>query len=118
MVVVAEDEDDLRETLADVISEAGCDVIAVADVAALREVLGRHRPDVLLADFQLSDQTTEEVVTEVAGKIPSVAIVSAAPAAKLVAERLEVIHVGKPFELEHLLGLVHGHEASARTAER
>lgn len=106
MVVLAEDEDDLRETLAEAIAETGCEVIAVADVPALRRVLAARRPDVLLADFQLFDQTTEAIVTEVAGSIAAVAIVSAAPAARAIAARLAVEHIPKPFELDRLLELV------------
>lgn len=108
LVVVAEDEDDLREALAEAIVDAGFDVIAVADVPNLERVLDAHRPDVLLADFQLFDQTTEAVVTLVATKrtIPRVAIVSAAPAARVVAERLAVQHIGKPFDLGHVLDLI------------
>jgi DNA-binding NtrC family response regulator len=114
LVVLAEDEDDLRETLAEAIAETGCDVIAVADVPALRQVLSAHRPDVLLADFQLFDQTTEAVGTEVRGTIPAVAIVSAAPAARAIAERLAVEHIPKPFDLDRLLALVVGGEAIKR----
>jgi DNA-binding NtrC family response regulator len=110
LVVLAEDEDDLREALTEAMVDAGCEVIAVADVHNLRRVLEAHQPDVLLADFQLFDQTTEAVVTEVAvaRSIPSVAIVSAAPAARVVAERLAVEHIAKPFELDRLLTLVTG----------
>lgn len=108
LVVVAEDEDDLREALAEAIVDAGFDVIAVADVPNLERVLDTHRPDVLLADFQLFDQTTEAVVTLVATRrmVPRVAIVSAAPAARVVAERLAVQHIAKPFDLGHVLNLI------------
>jgi two-component system, OmpR family, response regulator len=108
LVVLAEDEDDLREALADAITDAGFDVIAVADVPNLERVLDTHQPDVLLADFQLFDQTTEAVVTLVAAKrsIPRVAIVSAAPAARAVAQRLAVQHIAKPFELDRVLNLI------------
>jgi DNA-binding NtrC family response regulator len=112
--VLAEDEDDLREALSDAIRDAGCEVIAVADVPSLERVLEQTRADVLLADFQLFDQTTEPVVTRVVSNrmVPEIAIVSAAPAARACAEKLAVRHISKPFDLDALLALVASPQAA------
>lgn len=113
LVVLAEDDEGIQWALTEALSEAGFDVIAVAKVETLREVLDQRQPDVLLADYQLLDDTTESVVTEIVARssVPNVVVVSAAPAARTLAERLSVPHIAKPFELDEVIAVV----AEART---
>ncbi len=114
LVVLAEDDEGIQWALNEALTEAGCEVIAVATVHALREVLGARTPDVLVADYQLLDDTTEVIVTEIVetSAVASVVVVSAAPAARTLAERLAIPHISKPFELDEVIAAV----AHARTS--
>jgi DNA-binding NtrC family response regulator len=112
LAVLAEDDDGIQWALTEALTDAGFDVIAVAEAARLREVLRERTPDVLVADYQLLDDTTEEVVIETVAQAVAQAValrvvmVSAAPAARTLANRLAIPHIAKPFELDHLIAVV------------
>ena len=60
-VVIAEDSVLLREGLARLLSDAGCDVVArVADGAALVEAVEEHRPDVSIVDVRMPPSFRDE----------------------------------------------------------
>ncbi|MFT7557349.1 MAG: DNA-binding response OmpR family regulator [Planctomycetota bacterium] len=52
-ILIAEDEQMLRETLVEVLTEAGYDVIATADGAEARDKALELKPDLLLLDIQM-----------------------------------------------------------------
>jgi DNA-binding NtrC family response regulator len=108
LAVLAEDDDGIQWALREALTDAGFDVIAVAEAARLREVLLERTPDVLVADYQLLDETTEAVVIETVAQAVALRIVmvSAAPAARTLADRLAIPHIAKPFELDHLIAVV------------
>lgn len=110
IVVLAEDEDDLREVLAEVLADAGLRVIAVRDLASLRTVLAGVTPHVLLTDFHLGSLTVEELLTEVVaeGRVERVHILSASPLARIAATRLGLTFVPKPFDLDDFVALARG----------
>ena len=60
-VVIAEDSVLLREGLARLLSDAGCDVVArVADGTALVEAVEAHRPDVSIVDVRMPPSFRDE----------------------------------------------------------
>lgn len=108
VVVLAEDEQDLREAITELLEDAGARVTAVEDVVSLRAVLARVTPDVLLTDFHLSDGTVEEFLSELVAeqRLERIHVLSASPSARSAAERLGVHFLAKPFDLDALLALL------------
>ncbi|MBI2392558.1 MAG: hypothetical protein HYV09_23440 [Deltaproteobacteria bacterium] len=109
-MVLAEDEDDLREVLAEVLAEAGMRVIAVRDVASLRTVLAGVTPHVLLTDFHLGSTTVEDVLSDVVAeaRVEHVHVLSASPLARIAAVRLGLPFMSKPFDLDEFVALACG----------
>ena len=108
VVVLAEDELDLRLAMVEILEDAGVRVTAVADVVALREVFERLTPDILLTDFHLTDGTVEEFLSELVSeqRMDRIHVLSASPLARIAATRLGVHFLPKPFELDALLALL------------
>lgn len=114
VVVVAEDEPDLRAALTELLEEAGYLVIPVATVARLHAVLATLTPSALVLDFHLPDGTTAEVIRALAARSAArnVILVSASTAAVAAAHDMGVPLISKPFELDVFL------EAVARASGR
>jgi DNA-binding response OmpR family regulator len=108
VVVLAEDEHDLREAITEILEDAGVQVTAVTDVVSLREVFARLTPDILLTDFHLTDGTVEDFVAELVTeqRLERIHILSASPCARSAATRLGVRFLAKPFDLDALLALL------------
>lgn len=107
-VVLAEDDPDLRHVLEALLEDAGVRVTTVVDVSGLRALLERMTPDVLLTDFHLADGTVEELLWELVEeqRVERIHVLSASPLARIVAARVGVSFLAKPFDLEALLALV------------
>jgi DNA-binding response OmpR family regulator len=105
VVVLVEDEEDLRQAMTEILEDAGVRVTAVGDVVSLRAVFERLTPDILLTDFHLPDGTVEEFLSELLAqqRLERIHILSASPNARAVAARLGVKFLAKPFDLEALL---------------
>jgi CheY-like chemotaxis protein len=57
-VLLVEDDDDIRDSLVEVLVELGCEVVAVASAgAALEQLRGGMRPRFVLLDLLLPDMT-------------------------------------------------------------
>lgn len=108
VVVLAEDEEDLRYAMTEVLEDAGVNVTAVADVAGLRGVFERLTPDILLTDFHLADGSVEEFLSELVAqqRLERIHVLSASPVARAAATRLGVHFLAKPFDLDALLELL------------
>jgi CheY-like chemotaxis protein len=58
VVLLVEDDDDIRDSLVEVLVELGCEVVAVASAgAALQQLRGGLRPGFVLLDVLLPDMT-------------------------------------------------------------
>lgn len=105
MVLVVEDDDDLRELFVELLELGGWRAAGAATVGQARRRLAASRPDLLVLDFQLGGETSEPLLAELASMscAPAALLVSASPAARDVATTYGVPLVAKPFDAEELL---------------
>lgn len=115
IVVVAEDEDDLRLAIAELLEDAGFVVVDVADVSRLRRVLANLTPLALLLDFHLRDDSSDALIGELAGTTLATrtVLMSASPEARAAAARHGVTLMPKPFDIEQLLSTIEAISARA-----
>jgi CheY-like chemotaxis protein len=112
-LLIIDDEQDLLEALAAILSDAGYQVEAVSSARAALDILcapGRSAPDVIVADVVMPDMTGAQLFEAVRkspglGDIPFLFISAfVSPEIKaLAAERGKAAVLGKPFEVEELL---------------
>ena len=111
MVLLVEDDRDVREVVVEFLQEAGYHTRAVADGAAALELLRTDRPSLMLTDFQLDDMDGKELRRRVRGLLgdsaPPVAILTGMDPAHLKDVSGTILR--KPVDCEQLLGLVAEH---------
>ena len=114
IIMVIEDDTDIRETMVYALEDAGYEVIA-SEGARILKHLDRHKPDMILLDNWLSDwksdanggQLSKEIKSDPATKHIPVIIVSAVSNVKEIAEHgLADGYLKKPFDLKDLIGIV------------
>jgi CheY-like chemotaxis protein len=114
LILVVEDDHDIRESIAEVLIEGGYDVATASDGAAALDLLhqaGRPRPALVLLDlmmpvmcgWELRQKLLED--TELAA-IPVVVLSGDAHAEEKAAELCAVEALGKPISLSKLLEVV------------
>ncbi len=120
-VLVADDEEILRETVADVLSGYGCVVASVSDGTAAIDLIGEQRFDLVLSDIKMpgktgydvfaaakeADSNTPVILTTGFGYDPNHAIIRARR------EGLAAV-LFKPFKVDQLLGEIRRALAAAR----
>ncbi|HLH24974.1 MAG TPA: response regulator [Chloroflexota bacterium] len=106
-VLVIEDEQDVAELLADLLSDEGYRVATVGDGPRGLEYVARYRPRVVLCDVMLPGLSGVEVLSrlETADDYRPVVILMSA-AAPPSARPQDVPFISKPFNLEELLASV------------
>ncbi len=105
VVLVVEDDDDLRELFVELLELGGWRAQGAANLGQARRKLAATRPDLLVLDFHLAGETTEPLLAELASMscAPAALLVSASIAARDVALAYGVKLVAKPFDAEELL---------------
>ena len=107
-VLLVEDDDTLRLSVARTLSAHGHQVSQASDFESARDVLSREQPDVLILDINLPDATGWDVLRE--GRIqPETAVImlTGTPVSpKRLAEFRPAAYLPKPFPLAALLRLV------------
>jgi DNA-binding response OmpR family regulator len=110
-VLLVEDDHDVSEVVVDFLEEAGYHARAVANGAAALELIQADPPSLVLTDFQLGDMNGTELRQRVRGLFGA----SAPPFALMTGMRLSELEdisgtiLLKPFDGEHLLGVVAEH---------
>ena len=119
IIMVIEDDTDIRETITYALKEEGYQVIASEDARILKNLL-HHKPDLILLDNWLSDwksdangqQISRQLKTDPANMHIPVIIVSAVSNVQEIAEAgLADDYLRKPFDLKELLGMVEKYTA-------
>lgn len=112
-VLVADDEQTIRETIAGVLSKAGCDVDIVADGAEAIQRLSENSYDLLVADIRMPMKNGYEVFASARDKYPDIAVILMTgfgydPNHSIVRARKEGLNavLFKPFKVDQLLGEV------------
>jgi len=70
-ILLVDDEVDVQEVVADVLSEGGYHVEAVGSAAAALEALGRDAWDLVIADVRLGDRPGPELAREIVRRCPA-----------------------------------------------
>jgi CheY-like chemotaxis protein len=118
-VLVADDEEMIRETIADVLRKAGCIVDAARDGAEAVGLLGKAAYDLLLADIRMPHKNGYEVWAAAKEAHPAIAVMLMTgfgydPTHSIVRARKEGLNavLFKPFKVDQLLEEVHKAVAS------
>ena len=100
-----EDDDDLRETIAVVLSFHGYEVDAVASVAAAHHQLSKSRPNAIVVDALLGGESARGLLEAIArdGDHPPTLIVSGSPGAEKLAHDFSFPLLPKPFDVDELI---------------
>lgn len=114
-VLVVDDEADTRELLEIILKQCGAKVMAAQSAREAVELLGQHRPDVLLSDIGMPTEDGYELIRQIrslpeesGGKTPAIALTAYAR----VEDRLQALragyqmHVPKPVVLAELVALI------------
>lgn len=105
VIVLAEDDEQLRRSLSDFLAEEGFLVREVGDVEGLRAALESDDARVLLLDVYLADGDCGDVVADLVGspRCPHIVLMSAHADAGRIALTHGVELLPKPFDLEVLI---------------
>ena len=108
-VLVVEDNDDLRDLIAENLRELGHEPVPARDRASAMRTIGERRIDVLLTDVALPDGSGIGLAAAIAELYPRVPIIissgygSALDGTRIgSAIRPDVLNLPKPFDIEQL----------------
>lgn len=110
-MLVVEDDGDIASLLTDILETEGYAPVAVSDSVALDAELDR-RPDLVVLDLRLTRGGADHILKRLRARgmadVP-ILLLSAATDLPDRARELGVTrYLAKPFELDELLGIVHG----------
>jgi chemosensory pili system protein ChpA (sensor histidine kinase/response regulator) len=109
-VLLADDDEGIRDFVRLALRDAGCDVTAVEDGLAALELLSSWRPSVILLDMRMPRmdgwQFAEAYKALPAPRAPVVVITAARDAAAYAAQIGADAHLAKPFHVRELVELV------------
>lgn len=108
-VLVVDDEAGMRETLADILADAGYEVASADNGKAALEALSHDRFDVVVMDIRMPGMDGVTVLQKIGPPPPQVIMMTAYAVEDRLQEAVEskafaVVH--KPFGVPHLLRLV------------
>ncbi len=110
-VLVVDDDDDNREVLGEVLSEAGHSVVCARDGAEALELLRGLRPDVILLDLNMPTMNGVEFRAAqrrdpLLALIPTVVMTAVDRPSDRIGEPAPAETVSKPLKLSQLLSIV------------
>ena len=111
LILIVEDDDSIREVIADVLGDRGYRVARAANGAEALEMLDRQRPDVMVLDLLMPVMHgwafMESYAEKTGGDAIPIVVVSVNPALPRSFTRLGVKEVvSKPFDVDALLAAV------------
>jgi DNA-binding response OmpR family regulator len=120
-ILLVEDDPELRLTLQVLLQDEGLKVAVAADGRSALDWMVANRPELLLLDWRLPDFSGELVAAGLrrlhGNSVPVILITADSKAA----EKAEVVQakgfLQKPFDLDHLLRMLHGHVPLEPTSE-
>jgi two-component system, NtrC family, response regulator AtoC len=107
-VLVCDDEELIRWSLAEELTSKGYEAIAVGSLAEARQAVKRHDPELMILDIRLPDGSGKELLAEFRSADPDVPIVMITGHGN-VQTAVEVTRMGatayhpKPFDLEEMM---------------
>lgn len=105
VVLLAEDDPQLRRTLSDLLADEGFLVREVSDVAGVEDALADGMPQALVLDVNLEGGDISPVLARLSAdrSRPHTILISASTHARDLARRHRIELLQKPFELESLI---------------
>ena len=118
-VLVADDDENIREIMVDVLEMAGYRVLSAPDGREALALAARERPSLVLLDVRMPLVNGWDVAAALARwpDPPPVVMVSASHDGRATAKRLGLPYLAKPFEFGELLAMVARHRASVPGCE-
>lgn len=108
LILLVEDNLELRETLEELLFDEGCRVVGTADGLAALEYLSRgERPALVLLDFFMPRMNGWDFLERLAADPALDGMPVVAMSGSLVAHPLVVATLRKPFDFTELIELVH-----------
>lgn len=118
MILVVDDDADVRATIGQALSELGYPVREAANGAGALAALGAERPELVILDFVMPDMDGTDVARAIADVDPDLPVIFSTGHAALRALRNaageEVSVLEKPFTLDELDALLSAHLAERR----
>jgi len=113
LIVIAEDDDDIRAILTEVLEDEGYRVLDASDGTAALDLVERAQPDLLLTDNMMPSLRGVDLIALIyarPGQTLPIILLSAVPPGPVPTPAR---YLAKPFDLTQLLGLVHSLLADA-----
>ena len=111
LVLIVDDERDIREAVQELLEDEGIEVETAANGPQALERVARSRPALILLDMGLPGMSGEEVVERLragSDEVPRIVVLSADGRGAERAQRLGALaYVDKPFDLDELASTVH-----------
>lgn len=114
-ILVADDEADVRELIADVLETSGYNVVQAVNGREAFEKIASVKPDLVILDIRMPEMTGFEVCrkakTDVALRhIPIIYVTASSQkiTEQVLADTMANGHIFKPFEIEAILDLIEG----------
>jgi signal transduction histidine kinase/ActR/RegA family two-component response regulator len=114
-VLVVDDDPDTRDLLRAMLEDAGATVATTASAGETRAVIGRQRPDLLIADIGMPNEdgyslmrSVRALETDVTKRVPAIALTAHARAEdvdRALASGFQV-HLAKPVEVSQLVSTI------------
>jgi DNA-binding response OmpR family regulator len=111
-ILLVEDEERLQRVLARTLEQSGYRVEAVATAAEALEAIARERPDVLVLDVNLPDDTGWGVLRELSLRgvtcrtLPTIVLSAGQPSQRRIEEFRPMAFLPKPFPIDALKRLI------------
>ncbi len=113
-VLVADDEEIIRETISGVLQRAGCEVETACDGSAAIAMIEQREYDLILADIKMPNKSGYEVFAAAKDRRPNVSVILMTgfgydPNHSIVRARREGLNavLFKPFKVDQLLSEIH-----------
>lgn len=111
LLMVVDDDAVARQTMKDILTDEGYEVIVAEDGRRAAEELGQRLPQLLLTDLEMPELCGEALIEQVQANYPELPILVLTSRlvidAKREAARLGVRgYINKPIEIDHLLSVV------------
>ena len=116
LVLVVDDDPDIRHILTDLLGDEGYDVVTASDGQVALERAKEHRPAVILLDYQMPRWDGPQFAAAYRQlpepHAPIVLVTAAASARERAAEIGADAYIGKPFDLRTLYEVVERYAAA------
>lgn len=121
-VLLIEDDDDLRATMAEILVEQGHRVTAIGTIDDARKYLAAFLPTLIVLDGRLCGQSARSLLLEIDLRYPdarpAVLLVSGSWGSAELADEFSLPYLPKPFDLDRFVGLVRRLCGSSGSGER